>query len=55
MAESGDLSQGNLEVANNKFLFNGDKEGEHTCVVSSHFFPAHQIITLHGRWENESF
>lgn len=38
MADSGDLSQTNLEVANNKILFNGDDQGEHTCVVRSHSF-----------------
>lgn len=38
MADSGDLSQRNLEVANNKILLNGGNQGEHICVVRSQSF-----------------
>lgn len=56
MADSGHLSQRNLEVINNEILLNGDNQGEYKCVViSPSFFLAHQIITLHSREENESF
>lgn len=38
MAHSGDLSQRNLKVANNKILLKGDNRGKHTYVVRSHSF-----------------
>lgn len=38
MADSGDLSQRNLEVANNKILLNAGNQEEHICVVRSRSF-----------------
>jgi len=35
MADSGHLSQRNLEVVNNNILLNGDNQGEYKCVVIS--------------------
>lgn len=39
MADSGHLSQRNLEVVNNKILLNGDNQGEYKrVVISAPFF-----------------
>lgn len=38
MADSGHLSQRNLEVINNEILLNGDNQGEYKCVVISPSF-----------------